>query len=315
MAPMVELAMNGWVLLVVILATYCLYRHLQKTWRVREKHNCSSLQCNCKLSVLRAARRQLTLHILKQGNNGLSRIQNSLSTQFHYLAPGQVHISNKYVRNPTVFRLEKIQSRPWWYGDQTAATEDCNHLKSFQNDLKILSQNFEEISEEFFQVWPDDSKVPGRWKVNNTDEGRWCVFHFLDQGQWIIKNTAFCPRTTTILKSLPNLMADTMFGHISFSIMYPGTKTSERFGVTNTKIRCHMGIVVPNNCSLTVSKETHSWKTGHCLLFDDSYLHTAAHYGHKEDNIRAVLMLDFWHPDITSEERTAMKYIFPSVNQ
>lgn len=72
---------------------------------------------------------------------------------------------------------------------------------------------------------------------------------------------------------------------------------------------------MPNNCSLTVCKETHSWKTGHCLLFDDSYLHTAAHYGHKEDNIRAVLMLDFWHPDITSEERTAMKYIFPSVNE
>ncbi|GAB1598226.1 aspartate beta-hydroxylase domain-containing protein 2-like [Argonauta hians] len=314
MASMVDLIVNGSVLLLVILVTSYLYLLVRKAWRVREKHSCFSLDENYKLSVLRAARRLLTLYILQQGNTGLSRIQNSLSTQFHYLAPSQVHISNKYARNPTIFRLEKILSRPWWYGVQNVAIDNSDFLGSIKKDLEILTQNFEEISKEFFQVWSDDRKVSGQWKTNDTNEGRWCEFHFFDKGQWVTNNTALCPQSTTVFKLLGNLMTETMFGHISFSVTYPGTKTSEHFGVTNTKVRCHMGIVVPRNCSLTVCKETHCWKTGHCLLFDDSYLHSTAHHKLEGDNVRAVLILDFWHPDITIEERTALKYIFPSVN-
>ncbi len=35
------------------------------------------------------------------------------------------------------------------------------------------------------------------------------------------------------------------------------------------------GLIVPENCGLTVNNVTRSWQKGKCLLFDDSYLHSA----------------------------------------
>lgn len=44
-----------------------------------------------------------------------------------------------------------------------------------------------------------------------------------------------------------------------------------------------------------------SWKEGKVLIFDDSFEHEVWHNG---TNVRLVLIVDVWHPDLTEEERT-----------
>lgn len=39
------------------------------------------------------------------------------------------------------------------------------------------------------------------------------------------------------------------------------------------------GLRIPANCELVVGGEPQCWAEGHCLLFDDSFLHTAFHEG------------------------------------
>ncbi len=41
------------------------------------------------------------------------------------------------------------------------------------------------------------------------------------------------------------------------------------------------GLKVPSGCELVVGGEPQCWSEGSCLLFDDSFLHTAFHDGEK----------------------------------
>lgn len=39
------------------------------------------------------------------------------------------------------------------------------------------------------------------------------------------------------------------------------------------------GLKIPPGCELVVGGEPQCWAEGHCLLVDDSFLHTVAHNG------------------------------------
>lgn len=40
-----------------------------------------------------------------------------------------------------------------------------------------------------------------------------------------------------------------------------------------------VGLQTPPSCELVVGGEPQCWSEGHCLLFDDSFLHTVCHKG------------------------------------
>lgn len=53
-------------------------------------------------------------------------------------------------------------------------------------------------------------------------------------------------------------------------------------------------------CRLRCEKETVLFKEGECIVFDDSFEHeTVNPHGSQP---RVVLIVDFWHPDLTDEE-------------
>ena len=71
-------------------------------------------------------------------------------------------------------------------------------------------------------------------------------------------------------------------------------------GPTNMRLRCHLGINIPEgDCGLTVGGETRRWREGECLVFDDSLLHES---WNRTEQARVVLIVDLWHPDLTPAE-------------
>lgn len=50
---------------------------------------------------------------------------------------------------------------------------------------------------------------------------------------------------------------------------------------------------------MRVGDEIRHPKAGECIIFDDSFNHEAWHDG---DSTRLILILDFWHPDLTDDE-------------
>lgn len=48
------------------------------------------------------------------------------------------------------------------------------------------------------------------------------------------------------------------------------------------------------------------WKEGKVLMFDDSFEHEVWHEG---DSLRLVLIVDFWHPDLSASQKASLSPI------
>ena len=56
---------------------------------------------------------------------------------------------------------------------------------------------------------------------------------------------------------------------------------------------------MPRGCRLKVGDFEIEPQAGRCIVFDDSFLHSA---WNDSDEARFVLVFDFFHPDLSSEE-------------
>src|SRR3546814_20050238 len=64
-----------------------------------------------------------------------------------------------------------------------------------------------------------------------------------------------------------------------FSSRRPGTHIEPHCGMVNTRLICHIPLIVPQGCRLRVGNETRTVAEGRPLLFDDSIEHAAWHDG------------------------------------
>ena len=69
--------------------------------------------------------------------------------------------------------------------------------------------------------------------------------------------------------------------------------------MTNSKIKLHLGVIVPNDCaSMRVANESKAWTEGRVLAFDDSFEHEVVNDCGSD---RVVFQLVLRHPDINSD--------------
>ena len=82
--------------------------------------------------------------------------------------------------------------------------------------------------------------------------------------------------------------------------MAPGTLVTPHTGLSNTRVRIHLGLSVPDGCGVVVNEEARTWVEGKCIAFDDSYLHSVWQNG---STPRVVLIVDVWHPDLKTDDQ------------
>ena len=61
-----------------------------------------------------------------------------------------------------------------------------------------------------------------------------------------------------------------------------------------------------------VGDEQRPWMNGKGLVFDTSFIHETFNEAAVD---RTVLLLRFWHPELTPVERLALQFVFDSVDQ
>ena len=96
-----------------------------------------------------------------------------------------------------------------------------------------------------------------------------------------------------------------------WSLLKPGTHIQPHHGLLNTRLICHIPLIVPGDCALRVGNETREWREGEALIFDDSFEHEA---WNRSDSTRVVLLFEIWRPEISLEERAALTAIFETIN-
>jgi ornithine lipid ester-linked acyl 2-hydroxylase len=122
------------------------------------------------------------------------------------------------------------------------------------------------------------------WSEKHLYNKGWSTFGLYAFGVKIGKNCDLCPHTTALLEQVPNLIT------AGFSALAPGTHIAPHTGYPDGVLRCHLGLIVPENCAIRVASQTRAWQEGRCLIFDDTAEHEA---WNQSDRLRVVLLLDF----------------------
>ncbi|HEY8455250.1 MAG TPA: aspartyl/asparaginyl beta-hydroxylase domain-containing protein [Actinopolymorphaceae bacterium] len=192
------------------------------------------------------------------------------------------------MQNPEFF-CPDLTARPWhdpatfpWIRDLEAATDD--------------------IREEFFAA-RQRNELAAHAESKFARSGEWNTHYFYAMGHASTDHLASSPRTAAALAKIPGTDSA---GMCYFSVLSPNTHLPAHCGFFNTRLRCHLGLVVPPDCWMRVGRERREWRESTCLVFDDSFEHEIRTGPEGE---RVVLLLDFWHPDLTETERLAMRHL------
>jgi aspartyl/asparaginyl beta-hydroxylase (cupin superfamily) len=132
--------------------------------------------------------------------------------------------------------------------------------------------------------------------------GAWNQYRLFNKGKKYAENCAHCPQTAKMVESIPGA---TSAGSVYFAALTPGAHLRAHWGPHNARLRCHLGIVVPQGCEIRVGTETGTWQEGKVIIFDDSFEHEL---WNRSDTTRIVLILDIWHPDLTPSDIVAIRY-------
>src|SRR3546814_16731501 len=103
-----------------------------------------------------------------------------------------------------------------------------------------------------------------------------------------------------ILSRLPQPRVPGASPNAMFSLLAPRTAIPPHVGVDNTRLVCHLPLVVPAGCWFRVGAETRLWREGKAFAFDDTMANEAMN---QSDALRVVLIFDAWHPDLSDVER------------
>jgi beta-hydroxylase len=158
-----------------------------------------------------------------------------------------------------------------------------------------LEANWREIRAELEVILQDRDRIPFLDKIS-PDQARiahsqkWRAYFLWGMGEELTGNTARCPKTAALLRTVPGLRS------AWFSILAPNYKIKPHRGITKGVLRSHLGLIVPKRwqkCRMIVGGKPVRWREGKCFVFDDSMLHQV---WNRTDEERAILLFDFDRP-------------------
>ncbi|MCF7222712.1 aspartyl/asparaginyl beta-hydroxylase domain-containing protein [Marilutibacter chinensis] len=138
------------------------------------------------------------------------------------------------------------------------------------------------------------------------DRPDWSALHLLRRGEWHRELMARLPLTDAFLAGAPLAQYPPHAPECFVSRLKPGVVLPPHHGLSNIKLTVHLPVdLPPTGCDITVAGETRIWRDGEFLVFDDSFLHSAAN---RSDRDRTVMIFDVWHPHLSEDERAALAH-------
>lgn len=140
--------------------------------------------------------------------------------------------------------------------------------------------------------------------LNNKD---WSVLSLCENG-WLTPDViGRCPRTWEAVLQAPVPRISGWGPTVVFSLLKAGARIAPHTGMFNTRLICHLPLIVPPGCRFRVGDEVCEWEEGKLLIFDDTIEHEAWNDGPGD---RVVLIFDIWRPELTEQERRELTALF-----
>lgn len=151
---------------------------------------------------------------------------------------------------------------------------------------------------------------PNSAQAGMLENPEWSALYLIKDGQPVAENFARFPRTLAALKDAPLTDIAGRAPSVLFSRLEPGAHIPPHNGLVNTRLICHLPIIVPDGCRLRVGSETREWRYGKAWAFDDTIEHEA---WNTSDQTRIVLIFDVWKPEIGAAERDLIRALFSAI--
>jgi len=143
------------------------------------------------------------------------------------------------------------------------------------------------------------------------DNPKWSALHLYQKGVPVAENIARAPLTFEALQLAPLCHCAKRTPSLMFSLLRGGAKIPPHTGMLNTRLICHLPLIVPRGCGFRVGNEVREWEVGKLLIFDDSIEHEA---WNDSDEDRVILLFDIWRPELSDDERAAVTAIFEGID-
>ena len=134
----------------------------------------------------------------------------------------------------------------------------------------------------------------------------WSAYHLIELGKAVEPNAGACPNTMAALAETDQPKVPNRSPSAMFSALAPNTHIPPHTGVSNTRLVCHLPLIVPEGCRFRVGNETRSYHDGRAFVFDDTIEHEAFN---DSDQLRIILIFDLWNPRLSASEREKISEI------
>eukprot|EP00746_Dinoflagellata_sp_MGD_P071076 gnl/MRDRNA2_/MRDRNA2_29008_c0_seq1.p1 gnl/MRDRNA2_/MRDRNA2_29008_c0~~gnl/MRDRNA2_/MRDRNA2_29008_c0_seq1.p1 ORF type:complete len:398 (+),score=82.70 gnl/MRDRNA2_/MRDRNA2_29008_c0_seq1:68-1261(+) len=198
---------------------------------------------------------------------------------------------------------QALTAKPFW------AASDHEAIAAI---VKLLEDNYSMIRQELenmIAAWGDGGGLfqsEASAAKTLARAGNWTAVTLKINKKW---RKQFCevamPHTCGLLRDRPDVsgfvpgqFSNASMPYVKLYRQTPGTHLRAHYGMTNSKLTAHLGLIVPKGSSITVRGETRSWEEGKALVFDDSFEHEAVTAN--PTDARYVLNVGFWHPELQS---------------
>jgi aspartate beta-hydroxylase len=196
-----------------------------------------------------------------------------------------------------------------FYGRQEFPWLDA--LESATNDIRDELLGVMHDPGAFAPYVQGDDNRPRKEQAGMLNNPAWSAYFLWKNGEVVAENAARCPRTLAALQDLPLARVSNRSPSILFSLLQPGAHIPPHNGLVNTRLICHLPLIVPDGCRFRVGNETRLWERGRPWLFDDTIEHEA---WNDSDQTRVILLFDVWRPELTLEERELVTALFAAID-
>jgi aspartyl/asparaginyl beta-hydroxylase (cupin superfamily) len=211
-----------------------------------------------------------------------------------------------YPQQPTSFFVPGLPTRPFY--DKPA----FDWVPAIEAATDAIRTELRSVMDADGAFPPYLAVDPGRPQRAHSLLGKadWGAFHFYRDGAPIVDNAARCPATMAALSQVPLPQIRGRSPMALFSRLEPGTHIPPHNGMLNSRLICHLPLIVPPGCRMRVGNAVHHWREGEMLIFDDSIEHEA---WNDSGQTRVILLFEVWHPDLDAAERAALTTVYEAV--
>ena len=214
----------------------------------------------------------------------------------------------RYTQQPRSFFYPELPDREWYEPTDYDWTQK---LIAAEDQIRREFEALRERASAFTPYIHAAGNVPVDRNNPLLDNEDWSAVHLQKNGVIDSDIAGLMPSVFEALEGAPLEAIDQRGPTILVSRLAPGARIPPHTGYLNTRLTCHLPIIIPDGCGLRVGNETRNWRSGEMLMFNDSIDHEAWNDSGEE---RFVLIFFVWRPELSQADRSMVKSLIEGID-